>query len=83
MHAVPPYVRAAEHLPVRALVRGVRRDAVVLGWRGDRVYLTWRSDTGNHLGWVPALDVERRRTSAEHDPSRRSVEGCEQVASGR
>jgi hypothetical protein len=37
VHAVPPYVEATEHLPVRALIRGDRQDAVVLGRRGDRV----------------------------------------------
>ncbi len=55
----PPYVEATEHLPVRALVRGTRHDAVVLGWRGDRVYLTCWTNMGNHLNWVPAVDVER------------------------
>jgi hypothetical protein len=60
MPDLPPYVEAREHLPVRALVRGTRHDAVVLGWRGDRVYPTWHSDMGNHLKrWVPAVDVER------------------------
>ncbi len=59
MPDLPPYVEAVEYLRVRAEVRGTRCDGVVLGWRGDRVYLTWKTDMGNHLGWVPARDVER------------------------
>ncbi len=51
MPDLPPYVEARGRMPVRAVIRGSRHDAVVLGWRGDRVYLTWRSDMGNHLGW--------------------------------
>ncbi len=45
MPDVPPYVEARGRMPVRAVIRGSRHDAVVLGWRGDRVYLpcapTW------------------------------------------
>jgi len=58
-----PYVRAADYVPVRAVIRGVQHDGVVLGWRGDRIYVTWRTGMGNHLGWVPATAVERARTS--------------------
>lgn len=64
MDTLPPYVEAKDYLPVRAWVRGFQVDGVVLGWRGDRVYLTWKSDRGNHLGWVPATDVERVQPSA-------------------
>jgi hypothetical protein len=56
---LPPYVEAPQPVPVRALVRGERRDGWVLGWRGERVYLRWKTDSGNHLGWVSASDVER------------------------
>ena len=61
MHDLP-YVPAAAPVPVCAVVRGERQDdARVLGWRGERVYLSWRTGPGlNHLGWVPAADVERR-----------------------
>ncbi len=62
MHDLPPYVEAKDHTRVRATVRGQAvDDAVVIGWRGDSVYITWCSDTGKHLGWVPAADVERMR----------------------
>lgn len=54
-----PYIAAEPAVRVRALVRGQVVDAVVVGWRGDRVDLRWRSELGNHLGWVPAADVER------------------------
>ncbi len=59
MDTLPPYVEAVEYLRVRAVIRSKQVDAVVLGWSGTMVYLTWRSDMGNHLGWVPAADVER------------------------
>lgn len=60
VHSGPaPYTEAPEPVAVRALVRGERREAWVIGWRADRVYLRWRTDAGNHLGWVPAADVER------------------------
>jgi hypothetical protein len=60
MPDLPPYVEARDLLLVRALVRGERHDGRVLGWRGHRVYLTWSLGPGlNHLGWVPAADVER------------------------
>lgn len=54
-----PYTEAPEPGAVRALVRGVKRDGWMLGWRADRVYLRWRTEAGNHLGWLPAADVER------------------------
>jgi hypothetical protein len=54
---LPPYIEAPQPVAVRALVRGTQREAWVLGWRGDRVYL--QCEAGNHLGWVPAADVER------------------------
>jgi hypothetical protein len=57
--SLPPYMQAPEWVAVRVLVRGERRDAWVLGWRGHRVYLRWKTEAGNHLGWVPAADVER------------------------
>jgi hypothetical protein len=60
MPDLPPYVEAKTYLRVRAAVCGQVVDSVVLSWRGQRVYLRWRSDLG-HLGWVPAVDVERRR----------------------
>ncbi len=60
MSDLPPYVEAKDHIRVRALVRGKHLDGVVLGWRGERVDLTWRSELGNHPGWVPAADVERK-----------------------
>ncbi len=60
MPELQPYTEAVDYLRVRALVRGTRHDGVVLGWRGSRVYLTWKTELGNHLGWVPAGDVERR-----------------------
>ncbi len=59
MPDLPPYVQAVEHLPVRAFVRGFQHDAVVLGWCATQVYLRWKSEMGNHLGWLPAADVER------------------------
>ncbi len=59
MPDLPPYVETRDYVRVRAFIRGFQHDAVVLGWRGDRVYLRWRGETGTHLGWVPAADVER------------------------
>jgi hypothetical protein len=56
---LPPYVEAPQPVQVRAMVARERRDAWVLGWRGERVYLRWQSPAGNHLGWVPASDVDR------------------------
>ncbi|MCU1437954.1 MAG: hypothetical protein JWP66_1041 [Naasia sp.] len=56
---LPPSTAATQPVAVRALVRRELRDGLVLGWRGDRVYLRWRTEAWNHLGWVPASDVER------------------------
>jgi hypothetical protein len=56
----PPYVEAKEHLRVTAWVRGFPVEAVVLGWAGDHVRIRWSDGPGlNHLGRVPAADVER------------------------
>ena len=57
--AGPPYVPATEVIVVRVTVRGGVHDGQVLGWRGDRVYASYRTVDGNHLAWVPAVDVER------------------------
>ncbi len=82
MPDLPPYVEAVDYLPVRALVRGTRHDAVVLGWRGDRVYLTWWTDMGKHLGRMPTADVERGcRTSGTGSVSRWQV--VDAAAAGR
>ena len=65
MQQPEPYVKADHEIPVRIRTRdGSIRDGWALGWRGDRVDVRWRTEMGNHLGWVPAADVERLRTSA-------------------
>lgn len=54
-----PYVAAPEPVAVRVNSAGVGHDGTVNGWRGDRIFLSYRGETGRHLKWVPAADVER------------------------
>lgn len=74
----PSYVEAKEHLRVLAWMRGFPVEAVALGWTGDRVHIRWSDGPGlNHLGWVPAADVERQKPpdAAAPRPSRRMRAG--------
>jgi hypothetical protein len=60
MQQLEPYVKADPEVPVRVCTYdGTVRDGWAVGWRGDRVDDRWRTEMGNHVGWVPAADVER------------------------